>query len=161
MLQAPHQMVLPALDQSAGSFSDALEHAILSKCHAWRASSHHDFDSAQPTLVKIHAQGASENEIVRTLQQVDELFPSHAIVMSASAPSRLHKRFIPVQPQQMQSRGKFLERYQLFSSSTVLSLGVVVFLLFFVLIAVNLLSTTETPDKLGSGKSVSQDKKRQ
>lgn len=159
-LQAPHQLVLPAIDQSAQSFGEALKSAIQSKCSGWRTASHHDYDASHRTLISVDAQGMSDAEMLRTLEDIERASPSHAVVITATSP-KLHRRYIPVQPEQLHSHGKFLERYQLFSSATVLSLGVGSFLVFFVLVAVHLLSTTETPDKLGSGRGVSHEKKRQ
>ncbi|WFC93530.1 hypothetical protein MBRA1_000150 [Malassezia brasiliensis] len=159
-LQAPHQLVLPAIDQSAQSFGEALKSAIQSKCSGWRTASHRNYDASHRTLISIDAQGMSDAEMLNTLEDIERASPSHAVVITATSP-KLHRRYIPVQPEQLHSRGKFLERYQLFSSATVLSLGVASFLVFFVLVAVHLLSTTETPDKLGSGRGVSYDKKRQ
>lgn len=159
-LQAPHQLVLPAIDQSAQSFGDALKNAIQTKCSGWRSASHRDYDASHRTLISVDAQGMSDAEMLRTLEDIERASPSHAVVITAASP-KLQRRYIPVQPEQLHSHGKFLERYQLFSSATVLSLGVGSFLVFFVLVAVHILSTTETPDKLGSGRGVSHEKKRQ
>lgn len=81
--------------------------------------------------------------------------------MSAAQPHMLNKRRIPVKPEQLQSHGKFLERYQLFNTTTVLSIGVASLLIFFSLIAVMMIAGTESPDKLGAKTGVSQEKKRQ
>lgn len=157
-LQAPHQLVLPSVDQSNGSFLDALRNEIRTKCTTWRTAT--DVADADPKggswLITLSAK-----EATRALDAVKEAFPSHAVVISAPPARTLTKRYIPVQPVQMQAHGKFLERYQLFSSTTVLSLGVASFLIFFTLIAVSFLSSTQTPDKLGASKTVSLDKKRQ
>lgn len=74
----------------------------------------------------------------------------------------MHKRRIPMQQDKVILHGKFLERYQLFNSATVLAIGVAAFLLFFVLVAITMIGSIETPDRLGATKSaVSHEKKRQ
>ncbi|WFD42756.1 hypothetical protein MPSI1_001406 [Malassezia psittaci] len=161
-LQSPHQLILPGLDQSEQRFGEALEQKIKTNCPGWRKESSLDDDSTTDrVLLQIDTKLMSADDITATLKRIEQRFPSHAMIISASDPLKLNKRYIPVKPEDMQAQGKFLEQYQLFSSATILTLGVTSFLIFFVLVAVHLLSSTETPDRLGTGKGPSQEKKRQ
>ncbi|WFC98667.1 hypothetical protein MYAM1_001399 [Malassezia yamatoensis] len=161
-LQSPHQLILPGLDQSEQRFGEALEQKVQAMCPGWRKASSldHDFITDR-TLLQIDTKLMSTDDIAAALERIEQRFPSHAVIVSASSPRKLNKRYIPVKPEDMRAQGKFLEQYQLFSSATILTLGVASFLLFFVLVAVHLLSSTETPDRLGTGKGPSQEKKRQ
>lgn len=97
------------------------------------------------------------------LEDLDSSYPNHAVIITrTSSGSRLLKR---AAPHETRKSTKFLERHQvclrrlflstisnhaqLFSPATVLAMGIVAFLVFCTLIAVQMIASTQAPDRLG------------
>lgn len=155
VLTAPQQLVFPMMDQTSSSFSEELVRAIESLCGSAR--------SVKDRVMSLHFPDltAHESSLVSQLSVIDTAYPEHVVIISSTPPHRVSKRSVPSGKSHGSKPAKFLERYQIFSPATVLSLLVVAFLLFCTVIAVNMISSTQAPDRLGTvSRNTSYDKKR-
>ncbi|PKI85515.1 hypothetical protein MVES_000589 [Malassezia vespertilionis] len=178
VLLTPYQIAFQEVDQETKTVSDTLKAAVLSFCSSvsgapWRTSTDlGDTDADARTLYSVVASDlqASQSEIAAQLADLENAYPEHVVIVSAAAPGLARRSMEARQAQPgepprsapFQPPAKFFERYQVFSTETVLSIGIAVFLLFFTTVGVSMISSTQVPDKLGSSSTnVTQEKKRQ
>lgn len=144
VMQAPSQLIFPSVDQSVTSFADELKHAMASLCDGAGAMVPSKERIVQIRVPSVHGH---ESAIMARLEDLDSSYPNHAVIITrTSSGSRLLKR---AALHETRKSTKFLERHQLFSPATVLAMGIVAFLVFCTLIAVQMIASTQAPDRLG------------
>ncbi|WFD29186.1 hypothetical protein MSPP1_000191 [Malassezia sp. CBS 17886] len=167
VLTAPFQMVLPALDQSASTFADELASAMESLCG--RSAREGLRDGAEPVsqhcalrTLSVPDLRTHETLLMSALADLDTTSPEHLVLITESAHARRLGKRRNVREREASPFAPFLTRFQIFTTGTLLALGVGAFLVFFTAFAIAMISSVQIPDKLGQeGKLVSQDKKMQ
>ena len=177
VLQAPGQLVLPAVDQSAASVSEMLSERLAALCapagKPWRSvdvSADGEAPVAAPAHrplfnMRIEDLARGEQALSAHLSALDSAFPEHVVVVTGCHGKPKHhmgmKRAFSAPGRNGTAKGSVFEHYSFFSAPTILGIGVAAFLLFFTLIPLSLIGSTRTPDKLGQPNRMSLEKKQQ